>query len=81
VVDLAAPARWVADAYPHDAEQERSDGGVRLTLRVADSSWVVRLALRLGGDLVVVEPAELVDQVRDTAARALAAHGSDTPTG
>jgi len=81
VVDLAPAARWVADAYPYEAAEERPDGTTRLTLRVADPAWVVRLALRLGGELVVREPADLVRRVREAAASALDAHRGDAPFG
>ncbi len=81
VVDLTPAATWVADAYPYDVMEDRPDGMTRITLRVADPSWVVRLALRLGGDLVVREPADLVERVHDSAVSALSAHGADTPFG
>ena len=44
-----------------------------MTLRAASADWVPRLALRLGGELRVVTPPELAEEVRRRAAEALAA--------
>jgi proteasome accessory factor C len=81
VVDLAPAARWVADAYPYESAQELADGSLRLTLPVSDPAWVVRLALRLGGQAVVREPADLAARLHQTAADALAAHLAAPPSG
>jgi proteasome accessory factor C len=40
-------------------------------LRVGDPGWLIRLMLRLGDTAKLLEPAELADQVRRTAAEAL----------
>lgn len=77
VLDLARPARWVADYYPWETLEERPGGGVRLALRVHDDGWLRRLLLRLGPAASVVSPASLADSVRATAAAALAAYGTD----
>lgn len=71
---LDPPARWVADYYPCEHVEERPDGGLRVSLRTPDTSWVRRLVLRLGGAGRVVEPAELSARVRADAAAALAAY-------
>ena len=52
------------------------EGWLRVVLRTPDSEWVRRLALRLGEDGRVVEPAELAADVRREAAAALARYGS-----
>ena len=70
-VRLAAAARWVTEYYPVESADEEPGGGLTVTLRVADPAWLVRLLLPLGGDAVLVEPAELADQVRATAQDAL----------
>lgn len=73
-LDVAAEARWVADYYPCESVRQREDGGLRLTLRVGDTTWVRRLALRLGPYARVIEPEELAGEVVETARRALAAY-------
>ncbi|HMA46771.1 MAG TPA: WYL domain-containing protein [Frankiaceae bacterium] len=74
VLDLAPPARWVADYYPAEKVEERPDGGLRVALRTPDPRSLRRLVLRLGAHGRVVEPASLAAEVRDAAARALAAY-------
>jgi proteasome accessory factor C len=73
-LDLAPAARWVADYYPHEGAEDLPDGGLRVRLRVGDPAWLVRLALRLGGQAQVVGPDELAQRVREEAARALRAY-------
>ncbi len=73
-VDLVAGARWVADYYPNEGTEERPDGGLRVWLRAGDPAWLVRLALRLGGQGRVVAPPEVAERVRQEATRALQAY-------
>jgi proteasome accessory factor C len=75
ILRLGVPARWVADYYPCEKVREVADRRIEITLRVADTDWVRRLVLRLGGHAEVVAPPSLVDQVRDEARAALAAYG------
>ena len=51
---------------------ELDDGRLRVGLRTPDTTWVRRLALRLGEDARVISPPELADETRATAAAALA---------
>lgn len=74
VLELGPGGRWVREYYPYDALEELPDGGLRVTLRTPDPSVVRRLALRLGEHGRVVAPAALADEVRDTAAAALAGY-------
>nr|WP_284291709.1 WYL domain-containing protein [Angustibacter aerolatus] len=53
---------------------EQADGVLVVTMRTADLAWLRRLVLRLGGGARVLDPPELVDDVRDTARAALAAY-------
>jgi predicted DNA-binding transcriptional regulator YafY len=78
VIDLAPRGRWVAEYYPCESAEDLPDGHVRVVLRTPDTAWVGRLALRLGGDGRVVEPASLAEQVRADAIAALAHYG-DAP--
>jgi proteasome accessory factor C len=76
VLDLDREVRWVADYYPTEQVDELPGGGVRIGLRVHDDGWLRRLLLRLGPAARVVAPASLGEEVRATAAAALAAYGA-----
>ncbi len=69
---LRPAAAWVADYHPCESVGEAPDGGLVVRLRVRETGWVRRLALRLGSSGRVVAPVELADQVRADAALALA---------
>jgi proteasome accessory factor C len=73
-VRLAPPARWVAEYYPTESVEEAPDGALLVRLRVADTAWLQRLVLRLGGHATVVDPADLHDQIAATARTALDAY-------
>ena len=69
---LEPEARWVAEYYPVEAEEEAGEGRLRVRVRVATPGWLVRLMLRLGAAGRVEEPAELAGQVAEAARAALA---------
>ena len=71
---LKPAAAWVADYHPCDSVVESADGSLVVRLRVRDTAWVRRLALRLGDQGRVLAPAELADAVRADASLALAAY-------
>jgi proteasome accessory factor C len=71
-LDLAPDARWIAESYPCESVTELPEGRLRVGLRTPDTTWVRRLALRLGEDARVVAPAALADEVHAGAAAALA---------
>jgi predicted DNA-binding transcriptional regulator YafY len=82
VLELEPAARWVADYYPVEQSTELAvaagspaDGPKRLRveLRTPDPAWVIRLALRLGGQGRVIAPPDIVAAVRDQAEMALKA--------
>jgi proteasome accessory factor C len=79
ILRLGRWARWVADYYPCEKVRELSDGITEVTLRVAETDWVRRLALRLGTGCEVVAPPDLVGEVRAEARGALAAYGVEVP--
>jgi proteasome accessory factor C len=72
VMHLERYARWVADYYPVDSVEELGDGRLEARLHVADTRWLVRLALRLAPAVTVVEPVELREEVARTAQATLA---------
>src|ERR1700712_5071711 len=76
VLELEPAARWVADYYPveHSSELQVVPGSpadspkrLRVELRTPDPAWVIRLALRLGGQGRVVAPPQIVEAVREHA--------------
>ncbi|HET7243629.1 MAG TPA: WYL domain-containing protein [Streptosporangiaceae bacterium] len=77
VLELTPRGRWVAEYYPCEDVTELGDGRLRVTLRTPDAAWARRLALGLGEDGRVVEPAALAAAVRADAATALAQYATD----
>jgi proteasome accessory factor C len=73
-LELEPSATWVAEYYPIERVTERGDGGLSVTLRAHDTSWVRRLVLSLGPAARLVAPEELVLQVQMDARSALAAY-------
>ena len=68
---LSREMRWFAEYYPVLTTRETEDGGLEVTLAVSDERWLLRLAMRFGHGLTVLEPADLDDRVRDVARDAL----------
>ena len=71
---LRPSAAWVADYHPCESVVESADGSLVVRLRARDTSWVRRLALRLGEQGRVLSPDSLAEQVREDASRALEAY-------
>lgn len=81
VLDLPADARWVAEAFPLVALKAGEDGRLVATLAVAGSSWLERLLLRIGPDVVVREIDPVLgdgDVLARAAARVLARYRGGT---
>jgi proteasome accessory factor C len=68
---LEPDARWVSEYYPVDEAEELDGGRVRVCMRYADTSWMIRLLLGLGGDVLVERPTELAEALREHAEDAL----------
>lgn len=68
---LSEQMRWFAEHYPVLTSEETGDGGLEVTLAVADERWLVRLAMRFGSGLEVLAPEQLQARIRDVAAAAL----------
>jgi proteasome accessory factor C len=71
VLTLAPAARWVAEYYPVDELIEDDGGAAQVRMRYGQTSWMVRLVLGLGSDVVVQEPPELAAAVAERARMAL----------
>ncbi|MFC4062168.1 helix-turn-helix transcriptional regulator [Planomonospora corallina] len=70
-LELTPAGRWVAEYYPCERVEELGEGRLRVALRARDESWLLRLALRLGGAGRIVSPASLAERVRQAAREAL----------
>jgi proteasome accessory factor C len=73
-VRLSPEMRWFAEYYPVLDTREAPDGSLEVTLAVSDERWLLRLALRFGPGLSVLEPASLRDRVASVARDALRLH-------
>lgn len=78
VVDLDPAASWALDSIAADEIAESPDA-IRVTFRVRDLEWALRLVLGLGGRARVVAPAELAERVRERAEATLSALGAPPP--
>lgn len=75
-INLAAPARWVAERYPVTSVSDEEDGSLTIELPVLDLSWLQRLLLGLGEAVHAIEPEEIAEQIRSSARSALDAYAA-----
>lgn len=73
-LSLSPEMRWFAEYYPVITTDEGTDGALEVTLAVSDERWLLRLALRFGHGLTVLEPESLRERVVTVAADALRLH-------
>jgi proteasome accessory factor C len=73
-LELAPEVSWVAEENPVESVTELPDGRLRVVMPVADERWFVRLLLRMGDAITVVDRPDLVEQVRAEALAALATY-------
>ncbi|HEY0905000.1 MAG TPA: WYL domain-containing protein [Marmoricola sp.] len=71
---LSPAMRWFAEYYPVSTTRETGDGGLEVALSVSDERWLLRLALRFGHGLTVLEPTALREQVARIAAESRRLH-------
>ena len=67
-------ARWITEYYPCERVVAETPDRWLVSLRAADLAWARRLVLRLGPEVTVVDPPELVEAVRAEAQAALDAY-------
>ena len=72
---VSRSARWITEYYPCESVTDTDGELWRVTLRVSDLAWARRLVLGLGSTVVVLDPPELADAVREETNRALDAYG------
>ncbi|MGN6161521.1 MAG: helix-turn-helix transcriptional regulator [Marmoricola sp.] len=70
-------ARWVADYYPVEGSTEVADGGLDITMRVADQQWLFRTLLGMAPHGTLLAPQEWAQQFHEhvAAVAALYAEG------
>jgi len=73
-LELANSARWIIEYYPV-RDVRPTPRGVEVALLVADPSWLRTLLLRLGGQVLRVDPPEAARSAAESAAETLAAYG------
>jgi proteasome accessory factor C len=57
-------ARWAADYYPIESATEAADGGLDITMRVADQQWLFRTLLGMAPNGTLIAPADWAEQFR-----------------
>jgi proteasome accessory factor C len=77
---LEPDARWVSEYYPVEYLEELDAGRLRIRMRYADTAWMIRLLLSLGGDVLVERPAVLLEDLHERAQLALRRAGHLTAT-
>lgn len=68
---LGPRARWVAEYFEVRDERE-VDGEVEIVLPTPELTWVAKLALRVGPEITILEPPQLVELARELADETLA---------
>ncbi|MDT0215124.1 WYL domain-containing protein [Rothia sp. ARF10] len=74
---LQPGALWVSDYYPVESTTDEPDGSRTITLRTADTAWLERLVLRMGGHVLVTSPEDLRERIAARASAALAPQTHD----
>lgn len=71
---LAPEVAWIAEENPVESVVDLGEGRLRVVMPVADERWLVRLLLRTGDAVAVLDRPDLVERVRDEARQALEAY-------
>ena len=71
---LAPEVSWIAEEHPVESVRDLGDGRLEVVMPVADERWLVRLLLRMGPSVTVLDRPDLAERVQDEARRALAGY-------
>lgn len=71
---LEPDVAWIAEENAVESVTELGAGRLEVVLPVADERWLVRLVLRTGGAVTVLDRPDLAERVRSEAQAALAAY-------
>jgi proteasome accessory factor C len=75
-LELAPEVAWIAEEHPVESVTELGDGRLQVVMPVADERWLVRLLLRMGSSVTVLDRPDLAERVRVEARAALAAYSA-----
>ncbi len=70
-VALSPDMRWFSEYYPVLEVQTAADGSQEVTLAVSDERWLLRLAMRFGPGLTILDPPLLGERLATLATAAL----------
>ena len=73
---VSPQAAWMLEYFPMRVIAELPDGSCEATMTYAAEDWMARQILEFGGDVTVLAPQSLADEVRTSAADALAAYAT-----
>jgi proteasome accessory factor C len=71
---LAPEVGWIAEENPVESAEWLPDGRLQIVMPVGDERWLVRLLLRMGDAVTVVDRPDLLERVRAEALTALTAY-------
>ncbi len=77
-LELAPEVAWIAEEHPVDSVVELEGGRLRVVLPVGDERWLIRVLLRTGDAVTVLDRPDLVERLRTTATTALAAYAGSS---
>ncbi|HWU33186.1 MAG TPA: WYL domain-containing protein [Marmoricola sp.] len=63
-IHVTPRGRWAADYYPVESTTEASDGGLDITMRIADRNWLFRTLLSMAPQGTLIAPADWADEFR-----------------
>jgi proteasome accessory factor C len=75
-LELAPEVAWIAEEHPVESVTELGEGRLRVVMPVADERWLVRLLLRMGASVTVLDRPDVVERVQDEARAALSAYST-----
>ena len=70
-LELSPEMSWIAGEHPVESVLDLGEGRLRILLPIADSRWLVRLLLRSGDAVTVIDRPEILERVRVEARAAL----------
>lgn len=76
-IHVTDQARWAADYYPIEGSTEAPDGGLDITMRVADQQWLFRTLLGMAPHGTLIAPADWAKQFRTHVAGVHAIYADD----
>lgn len=76
-IHVTPQGRWAADYYPIESATEAPDGGLDITMRVANQSWLFRTLMGMAPDGYLVAPVGWADDFRAHVKRVLDLYRTD----